>query len=113
MDQHLQMEKLRDTFMSACDLIGEGNYEAALEALVWIHDNPIPDLLPSEMFRRIYGFQTWGILASRYPAAKQKMEELLARKIEAAEKGGASTSIRADIGRMREILASYLFTSPE
>ncbi|MDQ1818048.1 hypothetical protein RBA41_32585 [Massilia sp. CCM 9210] len=84
MNQNLQMEKLRDTFIRACDLIGEGNYEAALEALVWIHDNPIPGPLPSEMFRRAYGFQTWGRLAAIYPPARKKMEEILAKKAEAA-----------------------------
>ncbi|ATQ74824.1 hypothetical protein CR152_10035 [Massilia violaceinigra] len=113
MDKYLQMEKLRDTFMTACDLIGSGNYEAALEALVWIHDNPIPDLLPSEMFRRIYGFQTWGQLAFIYPPAKQRMEDLLAKKIEVAEKNAPSKSIRADIGRMQEILASEMFVLPK
>ncbi len=104
------MEELRNAFMNACELIAQRNYEAALEKILWIHDNPIQDCLPSEMFRRIYGFQAWGELAALYDPAKKKMEEVLAKKIEFAGNEAPSGSIKADIRRMQNILASELLT---
>ncbi|MCE3603477.1 hypothetical protein LXA47_07640 [Massilia sp. P8910] len=112
MDQDLHIEKLSEAFDRACEQMEQENYEAALEALVWLHDNPVPDALPTEMFRRIYGFQAWGLLASKYPPAKKKMEEVLAKKIEAAKNETPSKSVKADIGRLSGIL-SELSISPE
>ncbi|MDQ1817924.1 hypothetical protein RBA41_31950 [Massilia sp. CCM 9210] len=112
MDQELHLQKLREAYMSACDLIVNGKYEQALDTLVWLHDNPLPDILPSEMYRRVYGFMAWGELAYLYPPAKQKMEEVLAKKIEAAKYEVPSKSIKADIGRLKGIL-SELVTSTE
>ncbi|UOD29306.1 hypothetical protein INH39_28490 [Massilia violaceinigra] len=113
MDQEPHLGNLRNTFQRACELIAHGNYEAALRELLWINDNPIPDFLPSEMFRRACGFQAWEQLAYLYPPAKKKMEEVLAKNIEAAKNGTAGTSIQADIRRMQGILASELLTSSE
>ncbi|MCE3603731.1 hypothetical protein LXA47_08935, partial [Massilia sp. P8910] len=61
---------------------------------------------------RIYGFEAWGQLACVYPPAREKMEEILAGKIEAAKKEAPSKSIKADIGRLKGIL-SELVTSPD
>lgn len=105
------MENLRDVYTRACTLTKEGNYEAALEAFVWLHDNPMPDVPASEMFRRACGFQAWALLGTIYAPARRKMEELLAVKMESAEQEPPSQAIQADINVMKGILESEMYSS--
>lgn len=107
------MEKLKETYIRACQLVVQGNYPDALEAFVWLHDHPLPDEPVSEVFRRACGFQAWGLLGQVYAPARKRMQEILARNIATAKNsrpGKANKAVASDILVLESILADIAKT---
>lgn len=100
------MEQLKETYIRACQLVVQGNYPDALEAFVWLHDNPVPDEPISEVFRRACGFQAWGLLGRVYAPARERMQEILSLKVASMKTGKPDKSIASDVVVMKGILAS-------
>ncbi|NHZ90444.1 hypothetical protein F2P45_15660 [Massilia sp. CCM 8733] len=107
------MEQLKETYIRACQLVVQGNYPDALEAFVWLHDNPMPDEPISEVFRRACGFQAWGLLGRVYAPAAEKMHEILSIKIVSMNKGKPDKAVESDILVMKGILATINNPSPD
>jgi hypothetical protein len=91
------MRNLANTFKESADAIQAGKYDEALEALLWIHDNPNPADPSSEMFRRAYGFLALGVLAEAYEPAKLALIDLVTKKRDRVAAGLADTAIQADL----------------
>lgn len=100
------MEQLKETYIRACQLVVQGNYPDALEAFVWLHDNPVPDEPISEVFRRACGFQAWGLLGRVYAPARERMQEILSLKVASMKTGKPDKAIASDVVVMKGILAS-------
>lgn len=100
------MEQLKETYIRACQLVVQGNYPDALEAFVWLHDNPVPDEPISEVFRRACGFQAWGLLGRVYAPARERMQEIVAVKVASMKKGKPDKATASDVLVMKGILAS-------
>lgn len=100
------MEKLKETYIRACQLVVQGNYPDALEAFVWLHDNPVPEEPISEVFRRACGFQAWGLLSRVYAPARKKMREILALNIACVKKSEPDDARASDILVLKSILAN-------
>ncbi|NHZ42834.1 hypothetical protein [Massilia aquatica] len=100
------MEQLKETYIRACQLVVQGNYPDALEAFVWLHDNPVPDEPISEVFRRACGFQAWGLLGRVYAPARERMQEILSVKVASMKKGKPDKAIASDVLVMKGILDS-------
>lgn len=100
------MEKLKETYIRACQLVVQGNYPDALEAFVWLHDNPMPDEPISEVFRRACGFQAWGLLGKVYAPARERMQAILSAQLAAMNDSKPNKAIESDILVMKSILAN-------
>lgn len=107
------MEQLKETYIRACQLVVKGNYPDALEAFVWLHDNPVPDEPISEVFRRACGFQAWGMLGTVYPPAREKMQQDLSLKIASLQSRMPDKAIESDIFVMKKILVNINHQPPD
>jgi hypothetical protein len=107
------MEQLKETYIRACQLVVRGNYPDALEAFVWLHDNPMPDEPISEVFRRACGFQAWGLLGRVYAPARDRMQEILSGKIASLDNRLPDKAMASDILVMKRILAHLDTPSPD
>lgn len=107
------MEQLKETYIRACQLVMKGNYPDALEAFVWLHDNPVPDQPISEVFRRACGFQAWGILGTVYPPARERMQQLLSVKIASLDGRMPDKAMESDIFVMKKILVNINHQPPD
>lgn len=101
------MNELKDVFSRAIRSIQAGNYEAALNDFVWIHDNPDTTDPSSEMFRRANGFLAWATLGLRYPPAAAKMREVLDQKVAHLKLHPDDKFVNADAGAMQQALITY------
>lgn len=101
------MSEQQEAFSRALDHTRDGNYAAALQEFVWLHDNPNPDDLSSEMFRRANGFLAWATLGTKYPPAAQKMREMLEAKRALLQRSPDDKFLGADARAMQAALATY------
>ncbi|HEX8614019.1 MAG TPA: hypothetical protein VF800_22305 [Telluria sp.] len=106
------MEKLKETYIRACQLVVQGNYPDALEAFVWLHDHPVPEEPISEVFRRACGFQAWGLLGKVYAPARERMQAILSVNIASMENRKQDKAIASDILVMKGILANTTDPAP-
>lgn len=94
------MRTLADTFTESAEAVKAGDYDKALKALIWIHDNPNPADPSSELFRRAYGFLALGVLAKEYEPAKKALIDLVTKKRERVAAGLADAATEADLGAL-------------
>jgi hypothetical protein len=98
------MRNLADTFKDSAGAVQAGEYDKALEALLWIHDNPNPADPSSEVFRRAYGFLALGVLAEAYEPAKKALIGLVAEKRDRVAAGVADDATKADLRALEAAL---------
>jgi len=101
------MRNLSDTFKESADAVSAGKYHEALEALLWIHDNPNPADPSSEMFRRANGFLALGVLAEAYEPAKQALIDLVMQKRAQVAAGLADTTTAADLNALEAAMRRF------
>ncbi|QYF95595.1 hypothetical protein KY495_10840 [Massilia sp. PAMC28688] len=101
------MHELKAVFKQAISAFEANDFEGALRHFVWLHDNPNRNDLSSEMFRRANGFLAWGGLATKYPPARQKLQELLAIKVAHLRDHPEDTFVKADAGAMQQALNMF------
>lgn len=98
------MQTLADAFKQSADAAQAGQYDKALELLIWIHDNPDASHPSSEMFRRACGFLAFGALAGVYEPAKTALTDLVAKKRQQVAAGGANKATEADLRALEAAL---------
>jgi hypothetical protein len=98
------MRTLADAFRESADAAEAGQYDKALECLIWIHDHPDPANPSSEMFRRANGFLALGVLASVYAPAKTALAALVADKRGRVAAGQADAATQADLRALEAAL---------
>jgi hypothetical protein len=101
------MERLKDVFHRSRIALEAGDYEAALNDLIWIHDNPDHSDPSSEVFRRAYGSLAWATLANVYPPAGDSMRTLLEMKLQHLELHPEDSHAKADAAAIKAALAMY------
>ena len=101
------MSEQQQAFSRALQHTKAGNYAAALQEFVWLHDNPNPDDPSSEMFRRANGFLAWATLGTSYPPAADTMRDMLDAKKARLQRTPDDTFLGADARAMEAALATY------
>ena len=101
------MSEQQQAFSRALKHTEDGNFAAALQEFVWLHDNPNPDDPPSEMFRRANGFLAWATLGASYPPAAEKMRAMLEAKKARLQLSPDDKLLGADARAMQAALMTY------
>jgi hypothetical protein len=101
------MEPLKDVFHRSRIALEAGDYETALNDLIWIHDNPDHSDPSSEVFRRAYGLLAWATLAKVYPPAEDSMRTRLEIKLQYLALHPDDSHAKADAAAMQAALTMY------
>jgi len=101
------MSEQQKAFSRALKETQDGNYAAALQEFVWLHDHPNPDDPSSEMFRRANGFLAWATLGLTYPPAAEKMREILEAKKKLLQRSPDDKFVGADVRAIQAALMTY------
>lgn len=97
------MRTLAEAFKESADAVKAGQFDKALELLIWIHDHPEPEPR-SEMFRRACGFSALGVLATVYEPARAALVDLVEKKRASLSANPADVPTAADLRALEAAL---------
>lgn len=91
----------KEYFLKAVAEIEKEDYKAALDALIFLHDNPDNNDPSSEMFRRVNGFSTLAMLAKNYEPAADALLNLINLKKTELDLDPENLALRSDYKALR------------
>ncbi len=95
---------VRQIFADAQDLQQRGQYEAALQRHLWLHNHGLEVQPSSSAVRRSFWLADWSELARRYPKAKQALLEIRDQKTRELAAGRGHFDLFMDVNSINSYL---------